>query len=46
MLVKREDVKNVLSLRVVIVITICVMNVETMRLIVVAMENVFLVAGM
>ena len=40
MLVKREDVKNVLSLRVVIVITICVTNVETMRLIVVVMGNV------
>jgi hypothetical protein len=40
MLVKREDVKNVLSLRVVIVITICVTNVETMRSIVDVMENV------
>jgi hypothetical protein len=40
MLVKREDVKNVLSLRVVIVITICVTNVETMRSIAVVMENV------
>jgi hypothetical protein len=40
MLVKREDVRNVLSLLVVIVITTCVTNVETMRLIVDVMENV------
>jgi hypothetical protein len=42
-LVKREDVENVLSLCVVIAGTICVMNVEIMRLIAVVMENVIVV---
>ena len=43
MLVKREDVENALNLYVVIAGTICVMNVETMRSIVVAMVNVIVV---
>ena len=43
MLVKREDVKNVLNLHAVIAITTCVMNVEITRSIVVVMGNVIVV---
>lgn len=46
MLVKLEDVKSVLHSRVVIVVMICVMNVEIMRSIVVVMVIVIVVEQM
>ena len=45
-LAKREDVENVLNLRVVIAVTICVMNVEIMRSTVVVMDIVIVVEQM